>query len=178
MKKRVCLIALACLVGFAPLFAGNQPESGLEARTESRQLAPEPAEALQMTPEAAPEAEKLEQVSTLSEDKTETEGVKSMDREQLGTKKSVRNAIKQAKGDSGDILAILGFCFGLAGFLLAFLIFGAGFFFGIAGVILGAIGLKKGTSHRTLGILGIVFGGIAILISVLFFMLLVLLLAA
>lgn len=63
-----------------------------------------------------------------------------------------------------DILALLSLIFGAAGLLL----FGSiGWLIGVAGFILGLIALKKKTPNRTMAILGVVFGGIAVLVGLL-----------
>ena len=67
-----------------------------------------------------------------------------------------------------NTLSLLALIFGGAGLLLL----GAGGFgllLGIAGLVLGLIALKKKTPNKTMAILGVVFGGIAVLAALLVF---------
>lgn len=72
----------------------------------------------------------------------------------------------KTKGNT-DTLALLSLIFGGAGFLFLFIGGAFSLLLGIAGLVLGIIALKKGTSQRTMAILGIVFGGLVALLALL-----------
>ncbi len=82
-------------------------------------------------------------------------------------KKWEKKANVNAAAGNTDILALLALIFGAAGLFLMW--GGIGWLVGIAGFILGLIALKRGTPNRTMAILGVVFGGIAILLGLLVF---------
>jgi hypothetical protein len=80
--------------------------------------------------------------------------------------KSHQSARAQGKDSGGDTMALLSLIFGGAG-LLFLLVGGYGtILFGLAGLILGLVALKR-TSKRTMAVLGIVFGGIVVLVGLL-----------
>lgn len=74
-------------------------------------------------------------------------------------------ANKSLNSGNIDTLSLLALIFGGAGLL--FLFAGFGWLLGIAGFIMGLIALKKGTPNKTMAILGVVFGGIALLVGLL-----------
>lgn len=102
--------------------------------------------------------------SVLNSSKKKTSFVQKTLEKSLLKKASKQSTTANAAAGKTDILALLSLIFGAAGLIL----FGSiGWLIGIAGFILGIIALKKKTPNRTMAILGLIFGSIAVLVGLL-----------